>query len=106
MGASGIGTLHDTLCDSAVQLKAELERSAGITALHEPESNILCWRQSGGTAIDHTTTRREINSSGLAWITVTTLSSTPVLRVTIMNPRSSSHDLTNLVREFTRIADR
>ena len=106
VGVDGIASLYDTLCSSAASLAESLRATRLGSVLHVPESNILCWRQSDGTAIDHTTTRREINSSGLAWITVTTLSSTPVLRVTMMNPRSSNHDLTTLVREFIRIADR
>jgi L-2,4-diaminobutyrate decarboxylase len=90
LGSSGIGSLYDTLCDSAVQLKAELERSAGITALHEPESNILVWPSPEPSDAGIAEIRRRLDNSGGGWITATKLDGTSCLRVTMVNPRSNT----------------
>ena len=88
LGSSGIGSLYDTLCDSAVQLKAELERSAGITTLHEPESNILVWPSPEATDAGTAGIRRRLDESGGGLITATKLDGVSCLRVTMMNARS------------------
>lgn len=93
LGADGIGRLYDALCDSAVQLKAELARTAGITALHEPESNILVWPSSEGTDAGIAALRKGLDISGLGWITATKLDSVRCLRVTLMNLRSARSQL-------------
>jgi L-2,4-diaminobutyrate decarboxylase len=88
MGAGRVGLLYDTLCDSAVQLNADLVCSAGVKALHEPESNILVWPSPEGNDASIPEIRRRLNDTGEGWITATKLDGAPCLRVTMMNPRS------------------
>jgi L-2,4-diaminobutyrate decarboxylase len=63
--------------------------------MHEPESNILCFRHIvpglGEPELDeHNRRLRDAyNRSGAGWITTTVLGGRRVLRVTIMNPRTS-----------------
>lgn len=98
LGVDGIGRLYDTLCDSAVQLKAELERSAGITALHEPESNILVWPRPEASDARIAEIRSGLNSSGGGWVAATKLTGVSCLRVTMMNPRSLNSQRSELAR--------
>src|SRR2546423_1163713 len=100
-GSNGLGRLHDHLCNTARLLYDAIQERDDFEALHEPESNILCFRYlgSGGTLSRQDTDRvdalnRELrplyNKKGTGWITATVLNNRPVLRVTIMNPRTSS----------------
>ncbi|HKR08802.1 MAG TPA: pyridoxal-dependent decarboxylase, partial [Gemmatimonadaceae bacterium] len=100
-GSSGLGLLHDHLCNTARLLYEAIQERDDFEALHEPESNILCFRYLGGEAkrgIQNTkkidALNRELrplyNKKGTGWITATVLDNRPVLRVTMMNPRTSS----------------
>ena len=96
LGRKGIAALHDHLCDLAVIVRDELAARREFVVLHEPESNILCFRYVGDSRSDEATlddVNREIreryNRSGLGWITSTLLDGRRVLRVTMMNPRST-----------------
>jgi L-2,4-diaminobutyrate decarboxylase len=84
-------------------------------ALHEPESNILCFRWVGDGRLSddqldaiNLEARERYNRSGEGWVTTTVLNGRRVLRVTIMNPRTTSDDtaavLDGLDREATAAA--
>jgi L-2,4-diaminobutyrate decarboxylase len=113
-GADGIGALYDHLCDLTAEL-ADLLREAGtFEVLHEPECNILCFRwlgapsaqRSAHSALNHLNRqlREHYNASGEGWITATMLDGMQVLRVTIMNPRTTREHLERLVSGLTRTA--
>lgn len=96
-GADGIARVHDHLCDVATALHGLIAGRDDFEALHAPESNILCFRYVGrGTHDDATLDalnrelRERYNRSGAGWITATVLGGRRVLRVTIMNPRTTS----------------
>jgi L-2,4-diaminobutyrate decarboxylase len=96
LGRRGIADLHDHLCNLAVLVRDELVKHPEFTVLHEPDSNILCFRYVGDRQADDEsldTINREIreryNRSGKGWITATLLDGRRVLRVTMMNPRST-----------------
>ncbi|MGH7605185.1 MAG: pyridoxal phosphate-dependent decarboxylase family protein [Gemmatimonadaceae bacterium] len=104
-GSSGLGRLYDHLCATARMLHDAIEEREDFQNLHDPESNILCFRYVGpnpssrGEAGDGDRERidalnRELraryNREGTGWITATTLDSRPVLRVTMMNPRTGA----------------
>jgi L-2,4-diaminobutyrate decarboxylase len=96
LGRRGIAALHDHLCDLAVVVKDELAKHQEFELLHSPQSNILCFRYVGGGHVDddrRDAINREIrdryNRSGIGWITSTLLEGRRVLRVTMMNPRST-----------------
>ena len=98
-GSSGLGKLHDHLCNTARLLYDAIQQREDFEALHEPESNILCFRylgrggkSKGARAEKIDALNRELrpryNKRGTGWITATVLDNRPVLRVTMMNPRT------------------
>ena len=106
-GTSGLGQLYDHLCNTARLLYDAIEERGDFENLHEPESNILCFRYLGaknrknaGSArtssdleqIDalNRELRPRYNREGTGWITATVLAGRPVLRVTMMNPRTGA----------------
>ena len=103
-GADGIAALHDLLCDRALELHSAIVAHPAFEALHEPESNIVCFRFGGAGADPHLTDdvnrrlRETYNRSGAGWITLTLLEGRPVLRVTVMNPRTERIHLDRLLR--------
>lgn len=46
-GADGIGALYDHLCDLTLELHGLIEANPAFQTIHEPESNILCFRYVG-----------------------------------------------------------
>src|SRR2546423_6155872 len=105
-GSNGLGQLYDHLCNTARLLYEAIEERDDFENLHEPESNILCFRYlgaagkreagSGASIADrqriddlNRELRPRYNKEGSGWITATVLDGRPVLRVTMMNPRTS-----------------
>ena len=112
-GACGIAAIYDHLCDNARTLHGLISSSADFVALHEPESNILCFRFVGdGTLGDNRLdavnleTRERYNRAGTGWITTTMLGGRRVLRVTLMNPRTTKADLEQSLSELADIGRR
>ncbi|HEX6059053.1 MAG TPA: pyridoxal-dependent decarboxylase [Gemmatimonadaceae bacterium] len=114
-GADGLGLLHDRLCETTADLAARIEARDDFETLHAPESNILCFRWRGdGTlgdaALDEANRllRERYNRSGRGWITATVLGGRRVLRVTVMNPRTTAEHtarlLDGLAEEAARLA--
>ena len=110
-GRRGIAALHDHLCDLARQVSAELQKHPDFEVLHEPQSNILCFRYVGDRTADDTTLdtmnreiRERYNRSGAGWITATVLDGRRVLRVTMMNPRSTPEHIRAMVAGLLSIA--
>ena len=96
-GADGIGALYDLLCETTMALHQMIAERDDFEAVHAPESNILCFRYVGEHAPAAEARRDEFNRllrerynrSGRGWITTTVLGGRRVLRVTIMNPRTT-----------------
>ena len=109
-GADGIGALYDRLCDTTRALFEILEAHPEFVTLHEPESNILCFRYARAGKTDeeldamNRAMRERYNQSGAGWITTTVLGGRRVLRVTLMNPRTGSEHVARLVEGLSRIA--
>jgi L-2,4-diaminobutyrate decarboxylase len=105
-GADGLAALYDRLCALAERLHARLAAHPAFEVLHAPESNILSFRYAGAddrgepAAADAVNgrLRARYNRSGAGWITATVLAGRPVLRVTVMNPRTTDAHLDALVR--------
>jgi L-2,4-diaminobutyrate decarboxylase len=57
--------------------------------VHEPQLNIFCFRKRGLTDEQTAELRERLIRSGRAWITTTVLRGERVLRVTMMNPRTT-----------------
>jgi L-2,4-diaminobutyrate decarboxylase len=73
-------------------------------ALHAPEGNILCFRWLPAGATDEAARdalnlrlRERYNASGRGWITTTVLAGRRVLRVTMMNPRTRTSHVAELL---------
>lgn len=103
-GADGIGALYDGLCSLARWMYDQLVLRDDFNVLHEPECNILCFRYVGtgsstgsltGVQLDdlNRDLRERYNRSGHGWITTTILGGQRVLRVTLMNPRTTESDI-------------
>jgi L-2,4-diaminobutyrate decarboxylase len=108
-----LGRLYDHLCDTARLLYDAIEDRRDFENLHEPESNILCFRYLGGgerrgektpsaseiQRIDalNRELRPRYNKEGTGWITATVLDGRPVLRVTMMNPRTGAEHVRALL---------
>src|SRR5690606_10097398 len=103
-GADGLGLLFDRLCDGALALHRAIGERPDFEAMHAPDCNILCFRYIPSPALDGPRLdlltqrlRERYNRSGAGWITATTLDGRRVLRVTIMNPRTSNEHLRSLL---------
>src|SRR2546423_556478 len=101
-GSNGLGALYDHLCHTARLLYEAIENRDDFENLHQPESNILCFRYlgsggrtkaRGGSAspagdkrIDdlNRAVRPPYNKKGRGWITATLLDARPGLRGTMM----------------------
>jgi len=107
-GSAGLGRLYDHLCRTARLLYEAIEERGDVENLHEPESNILCFRYIGRTRarssgeVERTDAlnrelRARYNKEGTGWITATVLDGRPVLRVTMMNPRTGAEHVRALL---------
>ncbi|OYV73597.1 MAG: hypothetical protein B7Z72_02170 [Gemmatimonadetes bacterium 21-71-4] len=109
-GADGIGGLFDHLCDVTRAMYEDASRRPALEAMHEPACNILCFRWVGdGTLGDerldaiNRALRERYNASGHGWITATDLDGRRVLRVTIMNARTTVEHTVEVLDELVRL---
>jgi L-2,4-diaminobutyrate decarboxylase len=109
-GARGIGALYDRLCGVARAMHDLLSAHPRFEVLHAPECNILCFRWIGdGTMSDdaldvvNRDLRERYNRSGAGWITATNLGGRRVLRVTVMNPRTTVADVAEIIAGLERV---
>lgn len=112
-GAAGLAALYDRLCDNARALHAAVLARHDFDALHEPQSNILCFRYVGDRAAGddrldaiNLQAREDYNRAGTGWITTTMLGGRRVLRTTLMNPRTTARDLEATLDDLAVIASR
>ncbi len=109
-GSRGMGRLYDHLCDTAHRLWEIVSERDDFVALHEPESNILCFRWVGAPgcsdeALDEVNLRaREQWNHERGWITTTVLDDVRVLRVTVMNVRTTERELREMLEGIARVA--
>ena len=110
-GVDGLAELHDYFCALTRRMYEEIAERSDFQALHEPESNILCFRYMpsgslGETALNELNRdlRESYNRSGHGWITATNLDGRRVLRVTIMNPRTTTADLRDILDALSGLA--
>jgi len=112
-GASGLGLLYDHLCATARALHEAIRARPRFQALHEPESNILCFRYVGDRWMPddrldslNLRLRTTYNREGDGWITSTVLGGHRVLRATLMNPRTTAADLERVLDGLEAVAAR
>ena len=112
-GADALGELYDYFCALARFMFEEIAERADYVALHEPEGNILCFRYVGSGGLSNVTLdevnrelRERYNQSGEGWITATNLDGRRVLRVTLMNPRTTTDDIRDILDGLARVGAR
>ena len=112
-GAAAFGALYDHLCALANELHDLITSRPAFEALHQPESNILCFRYVGEGALSpasldelNLALRTEFNLGGEGWITTTVLDGQRVLRVALMNPRTRREDLVQVLDGLEAVAGR
>jgi L-2,4-diaminobutyrate decarboxylase len=110
-GMDGMAAFYDRLCESAQSLHELIEARDDFVAMHVPETNILCFRWVGNGSLDdgaldaiNLELRTRYNRGGHGWITTTVLGERRVLRVTVMNPRTTRAHLASLLDELAREA--
>jgi L-2,4-diaminobutyrate decarboxylase len=110
-GQQGIAGFYDHLCELTAAFHAMVEAHPSFEALHQPETNILCFRYTGADdrgpeAADDTNRRlrERYNAAGDGWITSTLLDGRRVLRVTIINPRTTTSHLERVLAGLATIA--
>ena len=110
-GTEGLAALYDRLSESAHQLYELIEERTDFVTLHVPETNILCFRWVGDGALEDAVLdqinldlRTRYNRAGHGWITTTVLGGRRVLRVTVMNPRTTRAHLASMLDELAREA--
>ncbi len=116
-GADGLAAIYDRMCEVTAAMASMISEREEFEVLHKPECNILCFRYRGyggltSDALDELNgeLRARYNLSGRGWITTTILDGRRVLRVTVMNPRTTeSHVrevLDGLAAEAERMGER
>lgn len=110
-GMEGLAALYDRLSESARQLHELIEMRTDFATVHVPETNILCFRWVGDRSLDESlldainlALRARYNRGGHGWITTTVLGGRRVLRVTVMNPRTTRAHLSSMLDELAREA--
>ena len=103
-GVRTLGAIYDRQCALARTMHDMLDEHPHFEPMHQPESNILCFRWTGDgshgdEALDafNRELRESYNRSGEGWITATNLGDRRVLRVTLMNPRTTEADLRQII---------
>ena len=99
-GADALGELYDYFCALARFMWNELSMRADFESPQEPDGDILCFRYVGDRSLGpdaldalNRELRERYNRSGAGWITGTMLDGRRVLRVTLMNPRTTESDI-------------
>jgi L-2,4-diaminobutyrate decarboxylase len=109
-GADGLGEIYDGLCDTTRYMWGAIQKRPEFEVMHEPECNILSFRYVGDPKLDdealdqlNRQLRERYNHSGEGWITGTNLDGRRVLRVTIMNPRTTTGDVDDVLDGLSRM---
>ncbi|HTE46534.1 MAG TPA: pyridoxal-dependent decarboxylase [Gemmatimonadaceae bacterium] len=116
-GVNGFAELYDYFCALTRTMWEEIAERDDFEAMHAPESNILCFRYVGPSrltgslpandeALDQLNRelRERYNLSGHGWITGTNLDGRRVLRVTMMNPRTTASDVRDILDQLAELA--
>ena len=80
-----------------------LVESDDFEPVHEPDLNILCFRRKGFDDEQTAELRERLIRSGRAWITTTILRGERVLRVTMMNPRTTEEHVDAMLEALREV---
>ncbi|HYI08198.1 MAG TPA: pyridoxal-dependent decarboxylase [Thermoanaerobaculia bacterium] len=103
-GSAPIAAALDRVTALTRYLYERIEASDDFQAVHEPELNILCFRRRGFDDEQTAELRERLIRSGRAWITTTILRGERVLRVTMMNPRTTEAHIDKMLQALRELA--
>jgi L-2,4-diaminobutyrate decarboxylase len=106
------GELWDHLtthvCDVARAAFQYCSESEILEPAHEPHSNIFCFHLRGTHGRDsdarHWAIKEGLNESGFGYISSTVLDGRRVLRIVVMNPRTTAADIQDILRHIEQIS--
>lgn len=111
IGADAITETMERVAARTAELHAMIAAAPDFEAMHEPQFNIYCFRyrpegMADGEALDalNEALRQRLLESGAGWITTTKLRGRRSLRVTLINPATSTGDLEALLATLREIA--
>jgi L-2,4-diaminobutyrate decarboxylase len=101
--------LTTRVCDAAKAAFQYCSRSKILAPVHEPHSNIFCFelrdrRATRASDRHHWAIKEELNESGFAYISSTVLDGRRVLRLVVMNPRTTADDILAILRRVEELA--
>jgi L-2,4-diaminobutyrate decarboxylase len=109
-GLDQLGQLYDHLCALTRFAWEVIDDRPDFESIHEPECNILCFRYVGDPSLRdaqidelNRQLRERYNRSGEGWITGTSLDGRRVLRITVMNPRTTNADIKAILDGLAKI---
>ena len=108
-GAGLWDRLTTHVCDVARAAFQYCLESKILEPVHEPHSNIFCFRlrqRERDSDRRHWAIKEEINESGFAYISSTVLDGRRVLRIVVMNPRTTGADMRDVLGRVEQIATR
>ena len=101
-------TLAAHVCDVGRAAYDYCSGSRILAPVHKPHSNIFCFELRGSRRHDsdrrHWAIKEELNESGFAYISSTVLDGRRVLRLVVMNPRTTEGDVVAILRKVEEIA--
>ena len=108
------GELWDHLtthvCDVTQAAFQHCNESHVLEPVHQPHSNIFCFRlrsrHDHNSDARHWAIKEAINESGFAYISSTVLDGRRVLRIVVMNPRTTADDICDVLHRVETIATR
>lgn len=104
------GETATRVCDTAMAAFEYCSQSEILAPVHKPHSNIFCLelRRPRSRASDrrHWAIKEQLNESGFAYISSTVLGGRRVLRLVVMNPRTTADDIVAILRKVEQIASR
>jgi L-2,4-diaminobutyrate decarboxylase len=106
------GELWDHLtthvCDVAQAAFQYCSESQILEPVHQPHSNIFCFRLRRSYDRDSDrhcwAIKEKLNESGFGYISSTVLDGRRVLRIVVMNPRTTADDICDILRRVEKIA--
>jgi len=108
------GALWDEIvthtCDVARCAYEYCARSKILDPVHEPQTNILCFRlrkppgARGASDRLHFEIKEAVNASGRAYLSSTVLDGRRVFRIVVMNPRTTERDIEAILKEVEAAA--
>jgi L-2,4-diaminobutyrate decarboxylase len=114
-GTKCFGELHDKCCDTAHRLYEKIAAAGDFEAIHEPESNIVCFRHvperlwsAPEETIDrhNASLRAAVVRDGRAYLTPGHLDGRDVLRAVLMNPMTNAGHLDEFLGILRELAVR